>query len=148
MPWSRLNRRLKPIEDFTIESDPYGLIFIGHRLVAPTEIDDAQSRMREPHWAVDIEPRRVRASMVKLTDHSIQESPIDSFTVQKLYSENAAHICPVLSYALHSFVLLSARNRRFSRLPRPTARSMVRPALVVTRMLWLSGRRSTHNSLM
>jgi hypothetical protein len=89
------------IEDFTVKGNPYGLIFIVHRLVAPTEIDDAQSRMSEPHRAVDIEPCRIRTSMVKLTDHSIQESPIDSFTIQKLYSENATHTYPSLSHPTH-----------------------------------------------
>jgi hypothetical protein len=136
------------IEDFTIKSDPYGLIFIGHRLVAPTEIDDAQSRMSEPHRAVNIEPRRVRTSMVKLTDHSIQESPIDSFTVQKLYSENATHTYPALSYATHWLALLSVSSRRFSRLARATALCMTWPAWDVTKRLLLSERRSTHNSSM
>jgi len=39
--------------------------------------------------------------MVKLTDHSMQESSIDSFTIQKLHSENATHTYPVLNYATH-----------------------------------------------
>jgi hypothetical protein len=57
------------IEYLAVEHDPDGLIFVVDRLPSTLEIDDAQARVREPYFIVNVETVTIRTAMMEHADH-------------------------------------------------------------------------------
>ena len=59
----QLGSDLHEVVDLAVENHPHGPVFVGQRLVAGRQIDDAQTAVSEAEAGRDVESVRVRAAM-------------------------------------------------------------------------------------
>jgi hypothetical protein len=57
------------VVDFAIERNPYGAVFIGHRLMSRAQIHDGQAAMPQPNCAVKPDSCIVRPAMCERIAH-------------------------------------------------------------------------------
>src|SRR5688572_6824957 len=70
-PFEQTSTEPSVIVDLTVERDPHGTIFIGHRLPAIlTEINDAEPAMPERHVVIGIQAGAGRAPMGEGSGHA------------------------------------------------------------------------------
>src|SRR5688572_22210413 len=85
--FEQISTELPVIVDLTVERDPHGTVFVGHRLPAILrEINDAQPAMPQRNVVIRIQAGAVRASMGKGPRH-----PPDQLFVFPGKSGNATH---------------------------------------------------------
>src|SRR5438132_12127230 len=56
----KFRRELAVVIDLTIEDDPEGSVFVGQRLVAGRQVDDAQTTHPDAATAVPVKPTAIR----------------------------------------------------------------------------------------
>src|SRR6185312_11069616 len=79
-PRFKFGSQLKIVKDFAVEHNPQALIFVGDRLLAPTQINDAQTRAAQTDGAIQQNAKLIRAPMPDHGEHSAKAVLRDSFT--------------------------------------------------------------------
>src|SRR5229473_1038404 len=94
MPLRQKFRRERAIViDLTIEDDPEGSVFIGQRLVARLQVDDAQTTHSDAETAVRVKPTAIRPATGQHLSHSEQPLTVRwPRAVTAEDAEDAAHL--------------------------------------------------------
>src|SRR5436190_12315857 len=61
--------KLDIIENFAVENDPQGFVFVGDRLAASAKVDDAEAGAAQGGLAIEQNAEFIRAAMPQLGEH-------------------------------------------------------------------------------
>src|SRR5260370_38103383 len=89
----KFRRELAVVIDLTIEDDPEGSVFVGQRLVAGLQVDDAQTTHPDAETAVRVKPAAIRPATGQHLSHSEQALTVRwPRPVAAEDAEDAAHV--------------------------------------------------------
>src|SRR5262249_46296498 len=85
--------QLEIVVDLAIEDDPHRPVFVGHRLMTGTEVDDGQTPHRHPESsrAADVGPLVVWPAVPNHRRHPSEKRPVRRLTIQPEFSCYTAH---------------------------------------------------------
>ena len=70
-PRLELGSQLSVIVDLAVEHDPYAAVFVGDRLMAAGDVDDAQATDPQDRRGIDMDPVIVRPAVAQRLRHGV-----------------------------------------------------------------------------
>src|SRR6185295_2633094 len=84
--------QLDVVEDLAVVGDPVALVGRGHRLLAMSDVDDAETRVSQADFAIDEGAAIIGSAMTERPDHPLDVVWADWLARQAKRSGNAAHV--------------------------------------------------------
>ncbi len=91
-PRLKITSQLRVVEDLAVEHDPQGAVFVGDRLLAAVQIEDAETGVSQADVSVEVDPELVGAAVTDRPEHAAEGAPVGRRRpMQVAESDDAAH---------------------------------------------------------
>src|ERR1035437_9720142 len=100
---------VEKVEDLPVEDDPERFVFVGDRLLASLQIDDAEPCASQADGMIHVDSELIRSPMADHSEHAQKSGLLDRSRVRETEGpDDAAHQERLAGWLLHDVVLGSS----------------------------------------